>query len=45
MIKNDIAIFTPMANEEKNVLKFILELLSYKKYFRRFKCFIISIPS
>ena len=41
MIKNDIAIFTPMANEEKNVLKFILELLSYKKYFKRFKCFII----
>ena len=41
MIKNDIAIFTPMANEEKDAKKFILELLSYKKYFNKFKYFII----
>ena len=41
MIKNDIAIFTPMANEEKYAKRFILELLSYRKFFRRFKFFII----
>ncbi len=40
-MKNDIAIFTPMANEEKNAKKIILELLSYKKFFRKFKYFII----
>ena len=40
-MKNDIAIFTPMANEEKNAKKFILEVLSYKKFFRKFKFFII----
>ena len=40
-MKNDIAIFTPMANEEKYAKKFILELLSYKKHFKKFKFFII----
>ena len=40
-MQNDIAIFTPMANEEKCAKKFILELLSYKKLFRKFKFFII----
>ena len=40
-MKNDIAIFTPMANEEKYAKKFILELLTYKKYFKNFKIFII----
>ena len=40
-MKNDIAIFTPMANEEKNAKKFILELLSYKKFFNKFIYFII----
>ena len=41
MIKKDIAIFCPMANEEKYAKKFILDLLSYKKYFKKFKFFII----
>ena len=40
-MQNDIAIFTPMANEEKGAKKFILELLTYKKLFRKFKFFII----
>ncbi|MDA9604252.1 glycosyltransferase family 2 protein [Candidatus Pelagibacter sp.] len=40
-MKNDIAIFTPMANEEKYAKNFILELLTYKKYFKNFKIFII----
>tara|TARA_B100000787_G_C16196173_1_gene301012 strand:+ start:2667 stop:3383 length:717 start_codon:yes stop_codon:yes gene_type:complete len=40
-MKNDIAVFTPMANEETNAKKFILEILSYKKNFRKFKFFII----
>jgi len=40
-MKNDIAIFTPMANEEKNAKKFILKLLFYKKFFRKFKHFIV----
>ena len=40
-MQNDIAIFSPMANEEKGAKKFILELLSYKKLFRKFKFFII----
>ena len=37
MIKQDIAIFTPMANEEKNAKKFILEVLAYRKFFKEFK--------
>ena len=41
MIKQDIAIFTPMANEEKNAKKFILEVLTYRKFFKKFKYFII----
>ena len=41
MIKKNIAIFTPMANEQKDAKKFILELLSFKKYFNNFKFFII----
>ena len=40
-MQNDIAIFTPMANEEKGAKKFVLELLEYKKLFRKFKFFII----
>ena len=40
-MQNDIAIFTPMANEEKGAKKFVLELLTYKKLFRKFKFFII----
>ena len=31
-MKQDIAIFTPMANEEKNAKKFVLEVLSYQKF-------------
>ena len=41
MMKQDIAIFTPMANEEKNAKKFILEVLTYRKFFKKFKYFII----
>jgi len=40
-MKKNIAIFTPMANEEKTAKQFILEVLSYKKYFNKFKFFII----
>ena len=40
-MKQDIAIFTPMANEEKNAKKFVLEVLSYKKFFKKFKYFVI----
>jgi len=40
-MKNDIAILTPMANEERYAKKFILELLTYRKFFRKFKIFII----
>ena len=40
-MKQDIAIFTPMANEEKNAKKFVSEILSYKKFFRKFKYFVI----
>ena len=40
-MKQDIAIFTPMANEEKNAKKFVLEVLSYQKFFRKFKYFLI----
>jgi dolichol-phosphate mannosyltransferase len=40
-MKQDIAIFTPMANEEKNAKKFVLDVLSYKKFFKKFKYFII----
>ena len=40
-MKNDIAIFTPMANEEKYAKNFILELLTYKNLFKKFKIFII----
>ena len=42
-MKKDIAIFTPMANEEKNAEKFILEVLSYKKFFKKFKFFVYSL--
>ena len=38
-MRQDIAIFTPMANEEKNAKKFVLEVLSYQKFFRKFKTF------
>ena len=40
-MKKNISIFTPMANEEKSAKKFILEVLSYKKYFNEFKFFVI----
>jgi dolichol-phosphate mannosyltransferase len=40
-MKNDIAILTPMANEERYAKNFILELLTYRKFFRKFKIFII----
>tara|TARA_Y100000389_G_scaffold189367_1_gene213012 strand:- start:865 stop:1581 length:717 start_codon:yes stop_codon:yes gene_type:complete len=40
-MKNDIAIFTPMANEEKYAKNLILELLTYRKFFKKFKIFII----
>jgi dolichol-phosphate mannosyltransferase len=40
-MKNNIAIFTPMANEEMNAKKFILKILSFKKYFNKFRYFII----
>ena len=40
-MKNDIAIFTPMANEESNAKKFVLKVLTYRKIFRKFKFFII----
>ncbi len=40
-MKNDIAILTPMANEEEYAKNFILELLTYRKFFRKFKIFII----
>jgi len=40
-MKNDIAIFTPMANEEKYAKNFVIELLTYKKFFKKFKIFII----
>ena len=40
-MKQDIAIFTPLANEEKNAKKFVLEVLSYQKFFRKFKYFLI----
>ena len=39
-MKQDIAIFTPMANEEKRK-KFVSEILSYQKFFRKFKYFLI----
>ncbi len=35
-MKQDIAIFTPMANEEKNAKKFILEVLTYRKFLMSF---------
>jgi len=41
MDKREIAIFSPMANEEKNAEKFINEILSYRKYFDNFIYFII----
>ena len=40
-MKKNIALFTPMANEEKNAKKFILKILKYRKYFNKFKYFII----
>ena len=40
-MKKNILIFTPMANEEKNAEKFILEVLALRKYFNKFKYFII----
>ena len=40
-MKNNIAIFTPMANEEKTAKRFVLEILTYKKFFNKFKYFII----
>jgi len=40
-VKKNISIFTPMANEEKNAEKFILEVLSFRKYFNKFKYFVI----
>ena len=40
-MKKNIAIFTPMANEEMNAKKFILKILSFKKYFNKFRYFII----
>lgn len=40
-MKKNISIFTPMANEEKNAEKFILEILSFKKFFNKFKYFVI----
>ena len=40
-MKKNISIFTPMANEEKNAKQFILKVLSYKKYFNKFKFFVI----
>jgi len=40
-MKQDIAIFTPMANEEKNAKKFVLDILTYRKFFKKFKYFVI----
>ena len=40
-MKKNIAIFTPMANEEKNAKEFILKILKYRKYFNKFRYFII----
>jgi dolichol-phosphate mannosyltransferase len=40
-MKKNISIFTPMANEEKNAEKFILEVLALRKYFNKFRYFII----
>ena len=39
-MKQNISIFTPMANEEKQQ-KFIIKILSFKKYFNKFRYFII----
>ena len=32
-MKQNISIFTPMANEEKTAKKFIIKILSFKKIF------------
>ena len=40
-MNKDLALFTPLANEEKYAEKFILEVLSYSKYFNNFKYFKI----
>lgn len=40
-MKQDIAIFTPMANEEKNAKKFVLKILAYRKFFKKFKYFVV----
>ena len=40
-MKQNISIFTPMANEEKTAKKFIIKILSFKKYFNKFRYFII----
>ncbi len=40
-MKQNISIFTPMANEEKTAKKFIMKILSFKKYFNKFRYFII----
>jgi dolichol-phosphate mannosyltransferase len=40
-MKKNISIFTPMANEEETAEKFIMKILSFKKYFNRFRYFVI----
>ena len=40
-MNKSICIFTPMANEEKNAEKFILQILSFKKFFKKFKFLVI----
>ena len=40
-MKKNISIFTPMANEEETAEKFIIKILSFKKYFNKFRYFII----
>ena len=40
-MKQNISIFTPMANEEKTAKNFIIKILSFKKYFNKFRYFII----
>jgi dolichol-phosphate mannosyltransferase len=40
-VKKNISIFTPVANEEQTVEKFIIEILSFKKYFNNFRYFVV----
>jgi dolichol-phosphate mannosyltransferase len=40
-VKKNISILTPMANEEQTAEKFIMEILSFKKYFNNFRYFVV----